>query len=83
MAGKIRVTPCPQCSKIGGLNIVIKFVTKSLPGKWSLAGAQAKVPAEQLPVLECEHCDFTLVGRFDGDSHVAFDKPKEENQWSH
>lgn len=71
MAGTIKRTPCPKCSKVGGLFISIKLIAKPL-GTFSLAGAQVKASAYQAPVLECSLCDFNLVGEFDGEEHAIF-----------
>lgn len=71
MTGTITRTPCPQCKIVGGLNIEIKFVAEPF-GSWSLAGAQTKTTGQTLPVLQCDNCDFDLVGRFDGERHAVF-----------
>ncbi len=71
MTDTITKTACPKCTKVGGLHINIQLVSKPL-GTFSLAGAQVKTSAYQAPVLECQHCDLHVAGRFDGDNHASF-----------
>jgi hypothetical protein len=39
-------------------------------GSFSLAGAQMKVSAVQVPVLACSRCDNFVPGRIEGDQAV-------------
>lgn len=75
MAGTIDRTPCPGCGQTEVLYISVKLFAKKI-GEFSLAGAQVKFSARELPVLKCHNCDFNLVGRFTDDNHVAFTPPK-------
>lgn len=78
MAGTINRTPCPRCTTVGTLYINIEFIAKPI-GTWSLSGAQVKASGWMKPVLRCRHnhCEFKLVGEFDGDNHAVF-KPSRE-----
>lgn len=80
MSGTINRTPCPECNMIGKLYISVEIVAKEI-GTFSLAGHQVKFSGKELPVLKCNNCDFSLVGRFDGEghSHAVFDPSKKES----
>lgn len=53
--------PCPSC-KQDTLTVTWKFAPKPI-GTYSIAGAQSKVAAEQVPYLVCGNCDFEEKGK--------------------
>jgi hypothetical protein len=58
---QLKKLPCPQCNTQGSLKLENRLVAKPL-GSYSIAGAQPKVVATQVPHLVCtkEGCGFTL-----------------------
>ena len=73
---KVNDAACPSClAPPGCLTIDIEMVAKPL-GTFSIAGAQMKVTAAMLPVLNCTACGLRIVGRYDADGrHVEFPAP--------
>ncbi len=78
MTGTIVRTACPQCQQVGGLYIVVKFVASPL-GTFSLAGGGVKLSGQELPVVECRNCPFTLVGEFDGQGYAIFNPRRQSS----
>jgi len=63
---------CPNCYTPGSLSIKVELAAKPV-GDFSLAGAQIKVSAFEVPVLSCWACPLRVTGRFDEDrSHAVF-----------
>lgn len=73
---KVDDAACPSCSApAGSLTIADELVVKPL-GTFSIAGAQMKVTAATLPVLNCSACGLSVIGRYDADGrHVEFPQP--------
>lgn len=57
---------CPHCHTTGSLRIEVRLVAKPL-GSYSIAGAQPKVVATQIPHLVCTkaNCGFILAAKRD------------------
>lgn len=67
---------CPRCHAGPG-TLQIRSTLQARPiGEFSLAGAQMKVSAVEVPVLTCSACDLHIVGRFE-DGHAVFTPPEE------
>ena len=56
--------PCPECEFSGKLGIYRTLYAKPV-GSFSLAGAQLKVSAYEVPILACGHCGLKLVGQYE------------------
>jgi hypothetical protein len=69
----IEDSPCPSCGAAPGcLSVEFRLAAKSV-GSFSLAGAQTKFAATEVPELSCSACGLFLTGVFDGDGrHVSF-----------
>lgn len=60
---------CPWCVRQGGLVIQVNMVAKPLL-TFSLAGAQMKLSAIEVPRLMCRLCERYVDGRIDGTEAV-------------
>ena len=66
-------SPCPVCSARNTLKITMRLVANPV-GSFSIAGAQTKFTARELPVLDCRACGLHLVGDI-ADGHAVFQPP--------
>lgn len=69
-AARLAVQWCPECHTKGALRVFSRLQAKPI-GEFSLAGAQTKFSATEVPVLGCRVCTYEVVGRFE-DGHVVF-----------
>ena len=60
MEDQLRQVVCPGCGEVGSLGVELRLVAKPI-GSFSLAGAQMKVSAREVPHLVCTTvgCGFT------------------------
>lgn len=65
--------PCPWCG-IRALHIGEELQAKPV-GSYSLSGAQIKVSAQVVPILECGNCDLSVDGGYDAANHAVFNIP--------
>lgn len=82
---RLAATPCPRCGVAEGrLAVTVGMAARPL-GSHSLAGAQPKVSAREVPVLACsgEGCGFRITGVFEpagasaaSATHASFPHPE-------
>ena len=60
----LKSVSCPTCGRIGTLRLGSTLVAKPI-GSFSLAGAQMKVSATEMPQLTCsaDGCDFREIAK--------------------
>jgi len=60
MEDQLRQVVCPSCGEVGSLGVELRLVAQPI-GSFSLAGAQMKVSARDVPHLVCTTvgCGFT------------------------
>lgn len=58
----LKTLACPDCGTVGSLALGTRLTARPL-GTWSLAGAQLKTSATEIPVLECstQGCGFVKL----------------------
>lgn len=67
---KLVYQQCPRCpSPVLWLDLIM--FAKTI-GTFSLAGAQIKVPAQTVPRLTCQACNWNLIGKIE-DNQAVFD----------
>ncbi len=64
---------CPACGVLGQLDLSVVLQARPL-GDWSLAGAQMKTSASEVPQLSCGACEMEIVGRFE-QGYAVFTPP--------
>jgi hypothetical protein len=62
--------PCPNCDALGRLTLHQILVARPV-GNYSLAGQQPKVSAEEIYVLTCSACEWSIRGRIEGNFFIA------------
>ena len=60
---------CPNCTRSGGLAIFQRLESKPM-GSFSLAGMAMKVSVLEVLVLDCDICDWFVLGHRDGEDAV-------------